>query len=303
MKTYLLSLLLSVPSFASELTVYVIPSQGIDWTSPQALLLSTAKSYFSRHSLGFAWIELNCKGITHLSAVNADSPEYFSELVWKGSGLGIFYHSFAAKMVPKDEINFIKETALKEGQLRFVRFGLNEGQCKRAETYLNQFEKNNVARNFGLAHRPRYAEGANPVSYAVSSIDVLNLVDQEMKEAWLENLNIPLQFAGHPLKDESVSIFSLLNRSSWASDQEKFQILAFWNPDRMTKWINQKVAKKISKDYSIVRVDTARGVYFEKSHYPVPEGPIWQQQLDPNDKSKTMIPENPKRLPRRDSQE
>ncbi len=296
-------MLFCVPSFASELTVYFIPSKAIDWSSPKALLMSGAKSYFSRHAFGFAWVELTCGGVSQISAVEGDSPSYFTELFWNGSGLGILYHTFNGRMVAEDDIKSIKEMALKDGQLRFVRFGLNEGQCKRAETYLNEFEKNKVQKNFGLAHRPRYGEGANSISYAVSSIDVLNLIDQEMKEAWPENLNLPLEFIGHPLKNESVSIFTLFSRSSWAGDQEKYQILAFWNPDRMTKWINQKVAKKSSQEYSVVKLETATGVYFDKSYLPAPQEPIWKQQLDPHDKTKTAVPVPPKRLPRRDSQE
>lgn len=57
----------------------------------------------------------------------------------------------------------------------------------------------------------------------------------------------------------------------------------FWDPDRMYQWVNQKVANSSNeKQYRVLELGKTKGVVFDKSHLPAPEGPIWRQHLDPN---------------------
>lgn len=293
MKKLLLTLLLSSPVFADELTLYVVPSPGLDWSSPKSLFVSAAKGklLFKPHFMGHMWAELKCGGKSEFTGMTGDNPDFINQIVFQNRGLGVFYHSFPGKMENSTDIQKEISDYQNAGGMNFIRFSLNENQCKRAEQYLVEFRKNNVGRNYGLAHRPRHAEGAGCSAYAVSFADVLKVMDQEMKEAWTDEIKIPSEL-------ENVSFLKILSADKWATDNEKHQVLRFWNPDKIYTYISNKVSKPMS-GYSVTKLGNVSGIVFDKSYLPVPLEPIWNQQLDPKDKTKTAIIEKPVRPPKK----
>lgn len=100
MKKLLFTLLISTPVFANELTLFVVPSPGLDWSSPKNLFLSTAKSklMMKPHFMGHLWIELKCGDKTELTGMTGDNPDFINQLVMNGRGLGVLYHSFPGKL-------------------------------------------------------------------------------------------------------------------------------------------------------------------------------------------------------------
>ncbi len=291
MKKYLLALLMITShATASDLTLYFIPSPlGLDWSSPSNLAKTALKNKlsFKPHFMGHVFVEINCGGTRDLAGMIGGKFDYLQQLLIEQRGLGILYHSFEGRLENKDDI--LKEIGeyQKTGGLNFVRFKLNQGQCTRVTQYLNEYRKNNVGRYYGLANRPRFGEGAGCSAFGASFPDVLNILDQDMREGWSQTVNIPLAYAGPPLTNEGVNLLKvILNASSWAKDNEKHQRLTFWEPDRMFNWVNQKIKSK--GDYSVLRIEKIEGVVFDKSHIPAPLEPIWLQQLDPKDKKKTL---------------
>ncbi len=155
----------------------------------------------------------------------------------------------------------------------------------RAITYLKEYKIQNVGRYYGLANRPRYGEGAGCSAFGVSFLDVLNLVDEDMRLSWSQTVNIPLEFAGPPLRDESVSLLKvILNAGSWAKESEEHQKLTFWDPDRMHQWIQEKAASK-NQNYTVTKNQNAVGIIMDKSFIPAPEEPIWLQKIDVDGKT------------------
>lgn len=301
MKKLLLTLLISSPVFANELTLYVIPSPGLDWSSPKNLFLSAAKNkmMMKSHFMGHMWVELKCADKTELTGMIGDNPDFINQLVMNSRGLGVFYHSFPGKL--ETDVARERDEYLKNGGMNFIRFVLNQGQCQRATQYLTEFRKNNVGRNYGLAHRPRHAEGAGCSAFAVSFPDVVNVMDQEMKETWIDEVKIQRELAGPPVNNEGVSILKIITADKWATDSEKHEVLRFWNPDKIYNYINNKVNKPMS-GYKVSKLGNVSGIEFDKSHLPLPLEPIWQQQIDPKDKTKTAVIVPPVRPPKKNQQ-
>lgn len=296
MKKLLFLLFIASSAFANDLTLYVVPTpKGLDWNSPRSLFMSAIenKLSFASHFMGHAWVEIKCDGRHELTGMVNEQPDYLSKIILEEKGLGIFYHSFPGRLEKKDDV--VNELAYykQNGRMNFVTFKISSGQCKRALKYLDQFREKNVDRNFGLAHRPRHGEGADSSSFAVSFPDVLKVLDQEMKEAWIQSLNIPLE-----LKDQEVSFFKAFTRTEWATENEKKVKLSFWNLDKMYNWINEKVAQKKS-GYTISTQEKVSGIVIDKSHFPVPAESIWLQQLDPANKKQTLLIEEPSRPPKK----
>lgn len=293
-KLLLLSLLFASEIHANtlnELTLHFIPSPvGMDWSSPSSLAKSALKNRisFKPRFIGHVFVELKC-GTTHeLTGMAGKKFDYLNQLLVEQKGLGILFHSFEGGLEDKEKIEPELKEFQKNGYSNFVSFKLNDNQCQRASQYLKEYREKNVGRHYGLANRPRMGEGAGCTAFGVSFVDVLNILDQDMKEAWSQTVNIPLEFAGPPLKEEGVGLFKVMfNAGSWAKENEKHQKLTFWDPDRMHSWVKLKAEKKVG-EYEIVKSQNSVGVVIDKSHFPVPVEPIWMQQLNPENKKQTV---------------
>jgi hypothetical protein len=287
-------LLLNSYAFASsqnELTLHFIPSPvGMDWTTPSTLAKSALLNRISLKPrfIGHVFVELECGEEHELTGMTGKKFDYLNQLLIEQKGLGILYHSFEGGLEDKEKILPELTKFQKDGYSTFVKFILNPKQCLRASTYLKEYRKNNVGRHYGLSNRPRHGEGAGCSAFGVSFVDVLDILDQDMRDHWSQTVNIPLEYAGPPLRDQGVSLFKVMfNASSWAKESDKHQKLTFWDPDKMHQWVKKKVSLK-QELYKIIKIKNADGVVFDKSHFPVPEGPIWLQQLDPTDPKKTL---------------
>lgn len=292
MKTLILFLIFytfqSMASNSNQLTLYFIPSPlGLDWTTPSTLAKTAVKNRLSLKSrfMGHVFVELDCNGEKDLTGMVGKRFDYLTQLLINNRGLGVLFHSFDGGLEEKADVEAeIKDLAQNGDRLNFVRFKLNDDQCKRAQTYLKEYREKNVGRYYGLANRPLYGEGSGCSAFGASFVEVTGLVDQEIKDSWSQTVNIPMEFAGPPLKQEGVNFLKLMmNASRWAKDGELHRKLMFWSPDRMFQWVQSKVAHSNNTTlYKTVQLNQAKGIEFDKSYLPAPAGPIWQQHLDPH---------------------
>lgn len=284
MKILLLTLLLySGFTFANELTLYIIPSPaGMDWSTPSSLAQSAFKNRisFKPRFMGHVFVELQCGKTHELTGMVGKNFDYLNQLLVNQRGLGILYHSFEGQLEEKEDIQKELAEYFKTGHTNFLKIILNEQQCSRALTYLQEYRSQNVGRYYGLANRPRHGEGAGCSAFGTSFLDVLNLIDEDMREGWSQTVNIPLELAGAPLTEKSVSLLSVMfNSGSWAKENEKHQKLTFWDPDRMFAWVKNKAAKQ-HQSYTVSKIENSLGIVMDKSHIPSPEEPIWLQEID-----------------------
>lgn len=302
MKKLLIPLFFTLPAYAGELSLFFIPSpHGIDWTTPSTLAVSAIKNRvsFRPHFMGHVWAELKCDNVHELTGMIGERPDYVNQLLIEQRGLGVLFHSFPGRLEEKSDIEKEREGYYQNGGMNFITFTINDKQCKRAHQYLTEYRKNNVGRYYGLVNRPRHGEGSGCSAFGTSFPDVLNILDQDMKESWSQTVNIPLELAGPPLQKEGVSLLKVIfNAGSWARESDKHQKLTFWDPDRMYQWVKKKVAEK-KAGTEVRKIHQVEGIVFDKSHFPVPDEPIWQQQLDPKDKSKTAVIIEPSRPPKK----
>jgi hypothetical protein len=266
----------------NSLTLYFAPSPvGMDWSSPANLAWSALKNRLSMKSrfMGHVFVEFQCGKERELTGMVGKNFDYLNQLLIESRGLGILYHSFEGKLEDKKDLDQELPKHLKDGRVNFARFLLNNGQCQRLTNYLKEYRAQNVGRYYGLANRPLYGEGAGCSAFGASFLDVAGIMDTEMKETWSNSVNIPMEFAGPPIKDERVSLFKVMfGAKKWAREEEPHRKLMFWDPDRMFKWVNDKVKKATPNNgYSVLKIDQSVGVVFDKSHLPVPQSPIWKK--------------------------
>jgi hypothetical protein len=267
----------------NQLTLYFIPSpKGMDWSSPANLALSALKNKitFQPHFMGHVFVEFQCGQERQLTGMIGKKFDYLNQVLVRGSGLGIFFHSFEGTLENKDEVDAELAGYFKNGGLNFTRYLLNDGQCARISEYLKVYREKDVGRYYGLANRPRFGEGAGCSAFGASFPDVLGILDQDARDAWSHSVNIPLEYAGPPLREESVNILKLMmNAGKWAEEKENHKKIFFWDPDRMYKWTEEKMAKK-NGDFKVINIENVKGIVFDKSHLPAPGGPIWLQHTE-----------------------
>lgn len=287
----ILIILWATPLWANSLTLHVIPSpKGIDWSTPSSLMQSLVKNglTFKPRIAGHVIVEIKCGDEHELTGMVGKNFNYFNQLLFEHSGLGILFQSFEGTLEGKDKISPELKEYQKTGASNFIQFELNPNQCQRDLQYFKEFRDKNVGLNYGLPHRPRFGEGASSSAFGVSFLDVLNLVDQDMKESWEQTLQVPLSLAGPPVKDEGVGIFKVIfNAGSWSQKNQPHRSLTFINPDLIHKWISNK-AKSPTGDYRAMKIEMSQGVSINKSHFPAPQEGIWLQRLDPLNNKKTL---------------
>jgi hypothetical protein len=282
---FTLAFLLSLNARANDLTLFFVPSpEGINWNSPSELVKSALKNKITFHKrfIGHVFVELICGEVHELTGMTGDNFDYLNQLLIGQKGLGIMYHSFPGALEKKEEIQEELTNYLNNGYANFAKFDLNEKQCQRASQYLFEYREKKVDRHYGLANRPRFGEGAGCSAFGVSFLEVLDLLDQDMKESWSRTINIPLEFSGPPLKEEGVGIFNVMfNAKAWAKESEAHKKLSFWDPDKMHAWVKEKIEKD-QINYTKLKKGRSVGIVFDKTYFPSPEGPIWLQHLDSN---------------------
>jgi hypothetical protein len=277
------NILLASPQ--DSLTLYFLPSpEGMDWSGPKNLAWSVIKNRFANQDrfLGHVYVQLSCSGKEELTGMRAKNFDYLRQLLWENRGFGILYHSFEGKLEETSELAPELNKLLQQGKLNFSRFLLNQGQCNRLMTYLREFKHYKVDRYYGLANRPLYGEGAGCSAFGASFLEVAGILDQEFKDNWQNFLNIPLDFAGPPVTDQTVSFLKILfMNADWTPENKPHKKIIFWDPDRMYGWVQQKIKGPRPQNLSLLKIENSQGVVFDKSNWPVPARPIWKQHTDP----------------------
>lgn len=287
-----LNTLSTMAQSTSNMTLYFIPSPvGMDWSTPSKLAVSALKNRLTLKSrfMGHVFVELKCGEKREITGMVGQNFDYLRQLLVENRGLGILYHSFEGRLEDAAEVDAELKTLAESGErLNFVNYNLNAPTCERLMTYLKEYREKNVGRYYGLANRPLYGEGAGCSAFGASFVEVAGLMDSDLKDAWSNTINIPMKFAGPPLKDEGVNLLKLmLAGGKWADEKEPHKKLFFWEPDRMFRWVNSQLAKP-GMNMSTTTFGKARGLVIDKTHYPAPEGPIFQQTLDPNIKTTSV---------------
>lgn len=268
---------------ANLLNIYVAPpEQTLDWTSPGSLYRSIFKSriFMAKRPYGSAGADLACGNSTRSLSVDTESFDVMGPVVFEGKGLG---HLFSAHpgILLKDEKAVAKnKEVINSPGARFITFIISDAQCARIAAYWNDFEKHNIAKNYGLPHRPLMGEGATDTSLIVSTLDVAGFLVPDQREKWDRALYLPKSLSGAPLTDEYVTIFSLLS-GDWGKHSDDSFILHFWDSKLIADWIEQQIQSKRTVRKLSDGSKGIPGIEFDLSKRPVPQGTYWEQANDP----------------------
>lgn len=269
MKYFLIFFTLTQFAWGDSLILKVFsPPKPIDWSSPGYFMSSVlwGRLSFEKYPMGHTFVEISCQGkSTYLSQVMKHNDS-LKQFLFAGSGLGILFHSFEGELKVGDEV--LEEQ--KGRDLTSLEVKINPQQCLRLLAYVNEYRKHDIGQHYGPALRPLFGEGASSTNFAASFLEVLNIMDADLKVAWSTTVNVPLELSGPPLRDEGVNILKVyITADDWAGENEPHRKLRFYDPQKIAAWI--KAQKKPELD---------------KSYLPAPKGAVFLQHTDPNYRKK-----------------
>jgi hypothetical protein len=250
---------------SSKLTLYFIPSpRPLDWSSPTSLSRTILKNQIIRKSrfMGHVNVKLEHNGneiFTGMVAKDIDTAR--SLLFRKKIGLGIIYHSFEGKLESKEELDIELGKYLEDGNKRinFIQYKISNSMGDRVQEYLETFKELQLDSYYGLVNSPLHGEGAGCSAFGASVAAIMDELNEEVTQAWSNQVLVPMHLTGEPVTQNKVSFFSLLLKNhTWANKNEDHKELFFWDPDLMWSWVEKKLN---TDEYTTLQVQNTKGLY------------------------------------------
>lgn len=275
-------LLVTTNALALDLTLFIKPApRGMDWTTPNTLVWSGMKNIlsFDKYPMGHVFARMNCADKAQTYSMENKKFDYINQSLFESRGLGLLFHSFEGKLEVDNGHEGDLQKLIDEGEVSFVKFTLNPGQCQRLGKYIQEYLEKNVDRYYGLANRPLYGEGGGSSAFSASLVEVLDFMSDELRAAWTTSVLVPYEFSGAPLTDNKVNGLKVLFQAkNWAQGSEPQRQLIFWDPEKMHKWaMESRETVEMKKAHD----GKAHGVVIDKSYLPALSGPYWKQNKDP----------------------
>lgn len=271
MKLLALFFMLSSSAWASapKITLYVFKSPtGIDWQSPYSLALSALKnqiySYFDGNDrlLGHISIDLQCRQRRIVTGMVGREGESRRMVLQEDAGHGVLFHVFPGRL----ESQAVLEKEIREkqssGLVHAITYLVDDRTCEKMLAHYDNHLKQGGVHNYGFPLNTLAGEGGGCSAFGVSFLQVAGIVTPEYLKAWSGSVWVPKKYIGphntqryksadQPLLSNSklkpVNVLSILldsDAKKWGKPQDpEASFLAFFDPDTMFKWVEEKVAK------------------------------------------------------------
>ncbi len=283
--------------FESQLTVYALPAPrpaGLSWKTPGGLARRVlvdeagAKLGLFTHAIGHQAIHVQCAASAGAPAAEwkgsmyeANPSEFSQAAIRDGWGLLILFKTFSGRFQTPAELDHDLEERLANGRIAFVRFGLSSGGCRRILAFIRGFEERKANLKYGLAARPRHAEGGGCSAFSMSAVEVAGVMEPAFKAGWSFNVNVPEALIGAP-PTKKVSLLAIADDiRPWAAPIEPHRPLFGWDPTLAFEWIVDAVGraakgqKVLQEAVSIERRGKAVGLVVDRRSAPVPTDPLF----------------------------
>ena len=268
-----------------SVTLYFYPSpQGVDWRSPYHLTKSVIRNAltFRPRTIGHVSVLLEGNGERIFTGMSHQDPNDNRKLIlFKMMGLGVLFHQVPGYAESKEKLDPELEKRLDSGDFSFIRFQISEPNYQKLKNYLHEYFEKNIAKWYGLPHRPRHEEGSGCSAFAASVLEVAGLMTPDFKKNWSGTVKVPDQFIGD-LNQKKVPIWKLIfphvSNQRWAEPHEPGREIFFWDPDMMHAWTLKTWSDlqiKPSENFKAVRERNTKGVLVDSSKILPTSEPIW----------------------------
>lgn len=289
------------PCSAQEFVLYAFPpAADLNWNSPLSLAWGAGvKGRFSfqhgkaKHTIGHCFMELiGADGTRDLTGMTTapDAPSDSDYVTKKGYGLGVLFAPLQGALDSSLKLDGELKTRYETGRVAFFRFRISQAQYGRMKRYLTEFRARGYDKVYNGLNEPRKGQGAGCSAFAISFLDITDLIDPVMAQQWIRRVNIPLSLIGGPLTGNTVSLAKLTVSAHWARPGEPSRELALYDPQLIFEWLGKEFEKArfaklhgakpettlLGKPCQFVHRGNAVGLYLDVRGHPVPADSLWK---------------------------
>lgn len=269
-----------------EILIYRAPSP-LDWTSPGALTRSafwntwsTVGNRYYPHPISHMNIQLRCgHGESTFRGMAGTKPSfnYLKDFVFGYAGMETLLRPTKGRFYTNNEILAWLPTLKSLGYVRSLKLALNDVQCERLQTYLEEYEEMGFHQIYGgLASDPFKGEGAGCSAFAMSFLETLGLLGEEFN-LWKRTLKIPQRLITTTQTSSESGFVSFMTGSegSWAMESEPHLSVSFWDPELAFDWIKDGW-QKLGADVSVIDTGAFRTIVWDVRKKDIPLHSPWQ---------------------------
>jgi hypothetical protein len=191
----------------------------------------------------------------------------------------MLFDNVAGKIESEDVLQATVDEREADGKIAFIRFQISPSTCQGLLDYAAAYQADDVQKNYGLAARPLYKEGAGCSAFSMSFLTLANLVEPRFQDGWSFNVRVPLwtdpllgEFFREPLiggtlhPENKVPITRLIGLTrGWATPDEDGTNLFGWDPTMMFDWLQERTAQAQKDGSEPVEVrGQARGLVLDR---------------------------------------
>ncbi len=289
------------PCLAQEFVLYSFPPAAeLNWKTPYTLAWGagvkgrlTFQHGKAKHTIGHCFMELigtdGTRDITGMTTA-PDAPPDVDFITKKGYGLGLLFAPMQGAFDPSQKLDAELKGRYETGRVAFFRFRISQAQYARMKKYLTEYKARGYDKIYNGLNEPRKGLGAGCSAFAMSFLDITNLIDPVMNQQWIRRVNIPLDLIGGPLTGKTVSLGKFTTSARWAKPGEPARELALYDPQMIFEWLGKEAEKArfnklhgsnpettlLGKPCRFVRRGNAVGLYLDVSDRPVPTDSLWR---------------------------
>jgi hypothetical protein len=221
-----------------SLKIHIIPSPyGFCWESPKSIFISL-RNYLSikyRHKIGHAFVVLSRDSeiIAATGMTGETNYQVFYDLVFRKRGINFLFQMFRGRLEEANSVLSDIEYHQKLGKIDTMEFDLDREQFLVCLKHLKSWCEQGCYKRYGLTLKPDLDKGAGCVSFALSFLQITNLLNDDQLAQWTRRIRIPRTMISNSKYKIGLAslIVKMFSKKSWGTQGDSFLDLEFLDPD------------------------------------------------------------------------
>ncbi len=257
---------------------------GIDWSSPQQLLVSSLKNAVSPFNRIISHVAIEVQSYDgnfyRFTSMSDTSKDLYKRLLSDQVGLGLLLAEYPGTLENPHRLQPELSAKKQSGRVQTVSYLLSKKTIDRIEKYLIEYKEKKQDRVYsGLDKHPRYLEGAGCMAFSHAVSEIAGLDTDKSQSSWDKDILIPMSLIGPPHTKHKVSMlkfFSSKDAQSWAKSSESHIKITFWDIDKIYKDV--KELKLDDTDFKLRKVGRSHEVLYDRTNLQTPDEPFWLER-------------------------
>lgn len=238
---------------------YIIrPSVELNWSSPQSLAITTAKSARSSAyaPIGHFATEIRCEtpnryGTRHvMTGMETHGDTNSKDLTLKKKlGLGTLFYKFNGNLQSASYVQEIIQKAKRDGRLVKITIPTSAERCQKGLEFIDNWIRHGSYTVYGANLNVREGEGAGCADFAMELFQIATSIFP--REAILARVLIPYRLIGDG-EQKKVPFTKILFAKKWAEDEVEGKPHLIMDTNKTIKFLFED-SKVIEEEYTYVK--------------------------------------------------